>query len=509
MKLFFELIKKGLPFELACKGADVTAEQVQACLNEQGEEVTAEQLSEAVAAKVLEKLAAKSQHEQKPQPAFDSKVLAGEVAASLIPMIDEKIAAATNKQHQHVNPGSKGLSSGAPAVIPGKPVGYAKLHKYQQQLFDSIIAARKGSREVMDFDIDITDGEAAEIRSARKRAGLSDAKINGKSITIFGRKALDSSANDGADWIPTNMASALHLRMGEITSIASIFEQFTQSSKVEDYPVGTTRPTFYLESTTTGSGTESSLRTAKATMTAQKIIGKTDIQDDTSEDSLINLMPLVEQSLAEGAVNCVANVILNGDTTATHMDSDTETVATHANRAWIGLRKYGLNVADLKKDIAAGGISTGNLSALIAMMGKYALQEQAARCRIILGVKGVTSWRSLAQITDPQTPNAWSALISGELPPYLGIPFAIESQHREDLNASGVYDGTTKTKGSIIVVNGANFVLSTYKNITFEVERSASGQKNTIYAKFRKAFTPFETPSATIPTVVIGYNYTA
>lgn len=529
MKLFFELIKNGVTFAEACKGAGVTEDQVKQFLVEQGEQITPEQLSEAVAVKVLEKITSASKSgenkpEEKPSE-IDAAKLAADVAAVLLPQIDEKIAAATGKQHEHLDTGKSAANGGgAPATIPGKPVGYSKLHKYQQEMVDMFIASHKGARGVdvtRDWDISLSEGEVQEIRAGRKAAGLDKANINGKMITVFGAKsaakldqkvALDSTSGYGAEYIPTNFADALHVRLGEITSIANIFNQILQTSASMTVPLLKTRSTMYHETDNALSGTASTPGTGAATVTAKTIIGKTDIQDETLEDTeqIVNLMPLVEQVLIQDQIDQRAGIILNGDTTATHMDADIEALGAKDHRtAWKGLRRLSLGVSGLFLDMSAAGVTIGNLASLVALMGKYALELQSTRCRMILGVKGATTYRSMNHIFDPQTPGGYSALTTGALPGFLGIQPIVESQQREVLNASGVQDGATTTKGNILIVNGNEFLLSIWKKVSLEIERVASTQKHTIYARSRQAFTPYETPSATIPSVVIGYGYTA
>lgn len=518
MKLFFELIKNGLNFEQACKGAGVTAEEVKTFLESQGEKITPEQLSEQVAVKVLEKITAQKPAES--APAVDAAKLAAEISAAIMPQIDEKIAAATAKTHPHLDT----MQPKAPAQIPGKPIGYSKLHKYQQELFDMIIASKRGAKGMdvtREMDISLSENELQEIRMGRKAVGLDQAKIGSKDITIFGNKAfmkqgqkvaLDSSSGYGAEYIPTNFADALHVRLGEITSIANIFNQMLQTSATMTVPLLKTRTTIYHETDNALSGTASAPGTGAATVTASNMTGKTDLQDETLEDTeqIINLMPLIEQVLIEDLINARADCILNGDTTATHMDADIEALGAKDWRTnWKGLRRLSLGVSGLYLDMSAAGITIGNLASLIALMGKYAIGPQALKCAMVLGVKGATSYRSMNHIFDPQTQGGYNALLSGELPPFLGVRPIVESLNREVLNASGVQDGVTTTKGCVMVVNGNEFLLSMWKRITIEIERVASTSKHTIYARTRQAFTPYETPSATIPSVVIGYGYTA
>jgi hypothetical protein len=78
---------------------------------------------------------------------------------------------------------------------------------------------------------------------------------------------------------------------------------------------------------------------------------------------------------------------------------------------------------------------------------------------------------------------------------------------REDLNASGIYDGTTTTKGSVLLLNRTQFLVGSRRGFTVEVDVNRKRQINSVIASFRRAFTPKETIDGSNPSVVIGYNY--
>lgn len=501
-KSFLSLVKQGVEYTAAMKAAGMTEAELTPLLAEQ--KVTAAELSQQVAEAVMAKLS----------PAATVPAVQGFTLEQMSAMIDAKLAAfakptpaaAAEPERKFLHGTGEGgpAAVDAPGILEGKTLRYKRLHPHEKELVDMIMAGRgeQGGKILLKSNIDLSQSECDEIIEGRRMAGLSQRKT-----PIFGRKALDSGSNTGAEWIPTSLAAALHIRMGEITSILEIFQKWVQQAPIDYYPLGTSRPTFYHTAVTTAPGTESNLGTDKMALTARRFVANTDIQDDTDYDSIINLVPIVQQSLAEAAVNNLVDVILNGDRTGTHMDSDTQTVATHHNRAFYGLRYLALAVAGLKQSFATGDLSLDNLAILAAILGKYAGGDQKQYCRWIVGTKGEKTLLSASGLQTFNNAGAAMTLVSGILPNYLGIKFAIESQNREDLNASGVYDGSTKTKGSALLINGNEWVLSTYKEVEFEIARLASACKNTIYTRFRKDFQPFETASATIPTVAIGYNY--
>ncbi len=97
--------------------------------------------------------------------------------------------------------------------------------------------------------------------------------------------------------------------------------------------------------------------------------------------------------------------------------------------------------------------------------------------------------------------------MTGTADSIFGIRIVTSSQIREDLNASGVYDGTTVTKGSLLLVHKPSWLVGSRRGFTVEVETFKKRQINSVIASFRRAFTPKETPSVALPSVVLGYNY--
>jgi hypothetical protein len=164
-------------------------------------------------------------------------------------------------------------------------------------------------------------------------------------------------------------------------------------------------------------------------------------------------------------------------------------------------------VSALKCDISSGGLNEANLRALRKIMGKYGIKPRELAW--IVGPKGANDIQAIANVSTLEKYGPKATILTGEIAAFLGIPIITSEAVRENLNASGVYDGSTTTKGSVLLVNLPRFLTGRRREFTVESFRDVKSQQNNIVASFRKAFSPLEVPSASIPTVVIGYNYTA
>ena len=156
---------------------------------------------------------------------------------------------------------------------------------------------------------------------------------------------------------------------------------------------------------------------------------------------------------------------------------------------------------------ATGGISTDNLLSLKKDMKKFGLRPQDVL--IIAGVNGYNDLLALDEtLTADLTGNpATARVLSGLAPTILGSRIVTSSRVREDLNADGAYDGTTTTKGSIFMVHRPSWIMGVKRGFTVEIDRDVQKQVNIVVASFRRDFKPMETPSASLPYVVMGRNY--
>ena len=326
----------------------------------------------------------------------------------------------------------------------------------------------------------------------------------------LGAKALTSTGSGtGDELVPDDLSSELQRRLYLESTLAQMMmgREIEMPTNPYTYPLSTTRPTFYVESTENTAATASTPGTGSLVLSAVKLMAQVDYSYEVDEDSIIPVLSEIQSLLAEAAAYALEDAIINGDADGTHQDSDTEAVSKHHAKAFNGLRRDALSVAGLKIDLSTGGISRANLLALKKALGKYG--KRISDLAWIVGVSGENDLLGLDDVITVDKRGPAATTVTGSLASFLGIPIITSEAAREDLNASGVYDGVTTTKGSVILANLSRYRLGNRRGFTIETDRNIKAQTNEIVASFRKAFNRVETPSATITPVSIGYNYAA
>lgn len=379
------------------------------------------------------------------------------------------------------------------------PVGPSKgnLPLHQKQLLNRIM--RKHENDGID-KIDLERGERLGEFMLNKYTGLAKA----------GQKALTSTGSGAGDeWVPTNLASELLRRMylaSELNAILAASE-IDMPTEPYEYPLSTTRPTFYGQPTENTATTASTPATARPSLASKKFMAQVDFSYEIAEDSIVPILPNLQTLIAEAAADAYEDCLINGDTTATHQDSDTHAISDAAAKQFKGFRKLALAVSALKSDISSGGLNEANLRALKKILGKWGVRKSDLMW--IVGSKGINDIGGITNVSTVDKYGPGATILTGEISTFLGIPIITSERSRENLNASGVYDGSTTTKGNILLVNKSQFLTGRRREFTVELDRDITTQKNIMVASFRKGMIPMETPSASITTVAVGYNYTS
>ena len=273
------------------------------------------------------------------------------------------------------------------------------------------------------------------------------------------------------------------------------------------YPLSTTRPVFYVGSEG-GTPTKSDPGTGNLILNAKKLIGQTDYSYEADEDALIAVLPQVLKGLSDSAAEALENAIVNGDTAATHQDSDIHAVAAHQAKLFDGIRKLTLAQASLKLSLATGGISTTNIGAMRKLLKRWGLNPKD-----LLIVAGVNAYNDLVMLPETLTAEkvgdkASARIFTGMAPNLLGMDIVASAAVREDLNASGVFDNTTTTKGSIFIIHKPSWITGVRRGFTLEQDRDISKQTKFVVASFRRDFKPIESLANT-KAAVMGFNYNA
>jgi hypothetical protein len=344
---------------------------------------------------------------------------------------------------------------------------------------------------------------------------LSDANRRGerqeKSVLMNARKAITTTgAGTGLEWMNTSLSSQLLQRMYLESQVAQAFiaSEVTMPTNPFNYPLGTTRPTFRLTGEN-ATATASQSGSAGLALNAKKLVGIVDYSYEADEDAIIAILPKTIADLGDAAGEALEDAIINGDTAATHQDSDSHALgATHSGKMFDGIRKLVLAQAALKTSLATGGISAANILVLKKLLGRWGLNPR--NLVLIAGVAGYNDLVGLAEtLTAEKTGNAATArVLTGLAPNIYGIDIVPSAKMREDLNASGVYDGTTTTKGAISIVYKPAWLQGVRRGFTLETDVDKKAQTRSVIASFRRDFKPIEALTLT-KAAVLGFNYTS
>ena len=317
------------------------------------------------------------------------------------------------------------------------------------------------------------------------------------------RKAMDSATSgSGSEWVPTEFSRDLYDRVRLQLKVAALFQDIPMPTDPFKLPMNTADTTAKLGSEAT-EPTETYLTTAQATLDAKKLIAYTSVSYEAEEDWIIAALPTIRNNQVIALASGLEKAIINGDTTATHQDSNV-TASDDAQKAWRGLRKTGLALASAK-DLGSAQTDAGYASVRTAM-AKYGIEPAQ-----LAWIMSSSSWNVARLFTNTRTVNLFgpelATILTGQLGFYDGVPVIVSEYLNTNQNASGVYDGITATKTSVLLVRKDSHTLGTRKGITVETDRDITKQVTKIVTCMRKAFI------AVIPTteliVGVGYNLTS
>jgi HK97 family phage major capsid protein len=341
--------------------------------------------------------------------------------------------------------------------------------------------------------------------------------------TARGSKALDGirtktlttgGAATGAELIPSDLSSELQMRLYLESALAAamISQEITMPTDVYKMPLKTTRTAFRRGSEAPGSdpaGSEPG--TGLVTLDAQKLIGIADYSYEADEDAIIPILPMLQDDLASGAADALEDALINGDTSATHQDTDTHTAlgtATLPARLFAGLRRYAIAGSSTTSWATSGAIAANILAALKGM-GKYGIRR--SELLLVCGPRGYNDLVGLAETLTVEkvgNPNL-ARILTGAAGVIFGVPIIVSERNREDLSATGVNAASGNTFGSMLFIHKPSWYLGVRRGFTVETDSDRKKQIKSVIASFRRAFVPRETTSATVPNVRLAFNYTA
>ena len=319
-----------------------------------------------------------------------------------------------------------------------------------------------------------------------------------------------ATAGSGLEWAPTAYSANMLEAVRHNLNVTNLFPSMPMTGKSMVLPFALTGGSAYLQgestsddpamyATTTGT-------TADRTATAKKCVANQIVSDEADEDAIVSCIPQIQEYGARLLAEQIEMAVLNGDTTASHMDSDV-TSPIDFRRAWDGLRHQALVTANgANKSLATFGGDTV-LSLFTAMDQQYV--QNPADCVIIIPSKLRAKWLTMVTnstdklpVYQPATARGDTTLATGAIADFYGTPVVMTGYM--DLSDSSGYDTGSGTAGSCLVTSRRAWQLMVRKDISIEVERVARKGISYVISTWRGDF--LRTAPATDLHTALGYN---
>jgi len=327
------------------------------------------------------------------------------------------------------------------------------------------------------------------------------------------KKALDTAtAAQGGDWVPTSFSNELFAFVQLAAKVPNLFRTIAMPSNPYKLPVGLARVNTYKQPEQTadtgqtkipvGDGSNVGNSTLTATGHAARVLTSAELE----EDSIVPILPFLIQDIAIALAEGREDFILNGDSAATHEDTDIGAGSLdHRRRIALGLRAAANDGGSpFKLDMST--FSLANLRALRLKMGKYGVNP--ADLAIITGPVGYAKLLGMTEVLTLQNFGNKATVVMGSLGDVDGIPVFVSGQVRENMNASGVYDGVTTTKTVLYIVYRPGWVIGERRpaaSVKLLSELYAESDQVALITKERVTFAPAY-PTASNITTGLGYN---
>jgi|GEM_PF-5829205 len=321
-----------------------------------------------------------------------------------------------------------------------------------------------------------------------------------------GQKALYTTASGyGAEWVITGAIDDFYDQVRLASKVVNLFKDYPVSHNSNEIPIATGDMTWYLTAESDDDDdtgvTASTPGTGKVTLTAKKFMGRTWFSAEEDEDSIVPLIPQLKANMAITAAEALEDALINGDDSATHQDADV-TSSSDVRKAWKGFRYQALAVAGLKK-----ALTTLTPAAILSV--KTAMQTYGVDPSKLAWILAPTTNDIVVAQTIGETKQGFGKYVTianGGITAMFGAQAVTSGKMRENLNASGVYDGTTTDNTVLLLVRTDRHVLGSRRSLTIKTDEKIESDQVQIVGSFRKGYAPLRTPSTTERSVAIGYD---
>jgi len=333
------------------------------------------------------------------------------------------------------------------------------------------------------------------------------------------KRLFSDATSTGGEFIPDVLSPRLEEEMKLQRRVEALVPVWQMSDKELRIPFLGTELRPYIKAAITTDDpaqyTSSTIVSAQRSVTATGLAVRAQLDEDTTEDSIIGGLPLHRRLVVSGLGDGVEDAMINADTNATHDDTGLNSwdirsrwgttglggSADH-RRAWIGWRA---SAADRSSTV--DGSSAETAAGLLSDRATLDSPHGVAGDLIMVVspeyyLAKMLGWSEVLTV-DKFGPNA--TIHAGQLASVLGIPIIISEFVDKEYNASGVFDNTTKTKTGYILVNRQRWFMGVRRANMVEVDKDITRGVINVVSTVRKQF--FTIDSTTKKNVMWSYNH--
>jgi HK97 family phage major capsid protein len=284
-----------------------------------------------------------------------------------------------------------------------------------------------------------------------------------------------TAAGDGLEWVPTAVASTYIEEFELERKVAAAFRQIKipMGSGIYEMPVMTDVTEARLSSQHIGVGaatpTDENFGTDKVPFDSKKAIEYYLLPEELTEDSAPDVLEAGRAQVLQAQLRAIENAVLNGDVTATHMD--TGVASPSFQKAWNGLRKLALATGSSTIDFAAGSAAQiSKLRDMRALMGKFGVNPKSLMWTV--SPQAYSQLVGLDELSTLEKIGPLATILTGAAGVLYGIPVVVSEFVKENLGAAGVVTATpaNNIKTAIYLTNIERFYLGQKRPIRVKVQ---------------------------------------
>jgi HK97 family phage major capsid protein len=297
-------------------------------------------------------------------------------------------------------------------------------------------------------------GELGFIAKAARGGNLADVDM----ADLDGRFKAIGVTSDIASLLPSGFTGALMRDIRARLVVTALFP-YKEVAPGQYDSIALNGITGYLVSEATV-GTESAEAYTTMIYLISKCMATVKKSYEALDDSLIPLADEVRMGIVDALARSIENAVINGDDTATHMDSGV--AATSYAKAFKGLRKLALG----KQTVDFGGAALTesnwltNISKMQEMGGVYLDDQQVSAGNVVLLVDQNTynQLRMLPSFLTKDKAAGNATLFGAAVDTVFGIP-VVMTPYLPKVDATGVVNatGTSNVYSSLLLVNRSMF----------------------------------------------------